>query len=630
MSVISLKESRNTILKVLLCAAFLLQTVGTLTAWNTPATGYETSIYWATPIIFWIALGFSFSVATAIIILDVFGERVSRLLHYTVWGLLGTATFSLAALCIIRGYDSIGIYEDVGSHIGVLSGVVQSGFINTYYPSIYTGPGAFQIFSGVSTMETIAIYPIFYLFIFLIGVYVLSREIFPERGTACIITLLIFFLPIGTVIYLAPYYPILFIGMQSTIRIFPIVLFVLVITLHRKDSEYLLLAGIFAASMVFYHPMASLLLIMTYTAIILHYIIQKKLLLVQSTLSIKAIIVAFCTTISLFILWSWRQFGGMIVDGVLSTLTVFEDQGDREIGELSSFTSDAINYGYSVDTILQIGSINIIIYGLFISGVCLYLLKFRTNKNYSKAGILFLLAGILVAVTGGLFFIDIGFRFSRFLDEVYLLAIIFAGFFLYHVGITLQKRSKILDNRKVFAILLVIMLVICGLSMISFHPSPFTKSDSSQDTVSTYMAMKTLLPRINTDYTSSGVYFTYPHRYRHILESMTSSSYTTYRYDENGTVVTVVADSNIYNGMSMNIVPYHFGYDSINSLGMLYDSPSYLFLFERDLAHYQFVYPEMQEQTMSILDFKRVDSCDLSVNKYYNNGEFRSYVISPV
>lgn len=629
MSVISLKENRNTILKALLCVAFILQTIGTLSAWNTPATGYEASIYWATPIIFWIALGLSFCVATAIILQDVFGERVSRLLHYAGWGLLGTATFSLAALCIIRGYDSVGIAEDAGTHIGALSGVVQSGFFDTYYPSIYTGPGAFQILSGVSTMETIAIYPIFYLFIFLIGIFVLTREIFPERGTAYIITVLTFYLPIGTAIYLAPYYPILFIGMQSTIRLFPIVLFALVVTLHRKHSGYLLLAGIFAASMAFYHPMASLLLMMTYTAIILHYIIQKKLLLVQYDLSIKAILVAFCTTISLFILWSWSYFGGRIVDGVLSVFTVFEDVGNREAGTLSSFTSDATNYGYSIDTILQMGSINIIIYGLFLFGVCLYLLKFRTNKNYSKTGILFLLAGILVAVTGGLFFIDIGFRFSRFLDEVYLLAIIFAGFFLYQTGITLQKRSKILDNRKVFAILLIIMLVVCGFSIVSYHPSPFTKSDSSQDTVSTDKAMETLLPRINTDYNISGIYFFYPYRYRQIQESMNSASYTTYTYGENGTVISAYGTS-IYNGDSITPQPAHFGYDTVDETGMLYNIPSYLFLFEKDLAHYLLVMPELQEYRWSSTDFMHLDSSDSSVNKYYTNGEFRSYIIRPM
>ena len=629
MGVISLKENRNTILKVLLCAAFILQTIGTLAAWNTPATGYEASIYWATPIIFWIALGFSFSVATAIILLNIFGDGVSRLLHYAGWGLLGTATFSLASLCIIRGYDSIGIGEDAGAHIGALSGVVQSGFFDTYYPSIYTGPGAFQILSGVSTMETVAIYPIFYLFVFLIGVFVLTREIFPEKGTAYIITLLAFYLPIGTAIYLAPYYPILFIGMQSTIRLFPIIFFASVVTLHRKHSGYLLLASIFAASMAFYHPMASLLLMMTYTAIILHYVLQKKLLQAHTDLSIKAIFVAFCTTISLFILWSWSMFGTGIVGGVLSVLTVFEDVGNREVGKLSSFASDAVNYGYSIDTILQIGIINIIIYGLFIFGMCLYLLKYRVNKNYSKIGILFLLAGILVAVTGVLIFIDIGFRFSRFLDEVYLLAIIFAGFFLYQIGATLQKWRKILDNRKVFVILLVISLVICGFSVVSFHPSPFTKEDSSQDTASTDRAMETLLPRINTDYNISGIYFSYPNRYRNIQESMTSSAYTTYWYDENGTVASAYG-TGILDGASITLPPYHFGYDTVDETGMLYDISSYLLLFERDLAHYLLVIPELQEFRWNHTDFIHLDSSDSSVIKYYNNGEFKSYIISQV
>ena len=96
--------------------------------------------------------------------------------------------------------------------------------------------------------------------------------------------------------------------------------------------------------------------------------------------------------------------------------------------------------------------------------------------------------------------------------------------------------------------------------------------------------METLLPRINTDYSISGVLFKSSGRYRHIQESMISSSYTTYRYDESGTVVSADG-TGIYSGDSVTSQQYHFGYGTVDETGMLYNIPSYLFLFEKDWAH---------------------------------------------
>ena len=54
---------RNQIIIIVAILSLLILFIGILVAWNTPATGFEPSIYTATPLIFWIAVSLNLILA---------------------------------------------------------------------------------------------------------------------------------------------------------------------------------------------------------------------------------------------------------------------------------------------------------------------------------------------------------------------------------------------------------------------------------------------------------------------------------------------------------------------------------------------------------------------------------------
>jgi len=51
------------------CVCFIFLAIGAYTAWNSPATGYEASIYAATALIFWIAVAICITTGVVIIVM---------------------------------------------------------------------------------------------------------------------------------------------------------------------------------------------------------------------------------------------------------------------------------------------------------------------------------------------------------------------------------------------------------------------------------------------------------------------------------------------------------------------------------------------------------------------------------
>lgn len=611
----------NKNLQIFGAVALILYTIGIITAWNTPVSGYEPSIYAATPIIFWIGIISTYIIGTLIVALHIIRGKTSSFVNILGYILLCLSSLSLISIGIIRGNILYGITDDVGSHIGVLKTLLETGIIASYYPSIYTGSAASILLSGLDVFTTMALYPVFYLGIFILGAYLLAKEIFPNRKTAVLVLLICLYLPIGTAPYISPYYPLLFIGMQSTIRLIPILLYLVIKTCKTHSKALFVTTGVLCVSLVFYHPMASLLVLFLFGSILLFNILNKIIYKEWKIYDIKLSFLMILTVGALFFLWSWKQFGSQIATGVLSLLTVSEaDLSERNAGELLSFASDAAGYGFDVLTILQMGAINLFIYLCLVIGGLYYLLRcFKQNKG-QYLGYLYAYVGLLGVATLAFMVMNIGFKYSRFLDEIYLGGIISAGLILYLVLKEIRRHSA-KESIVSITIIICILMAVCGVSVATVHPSPTSLSGGAQTTQQEYVGVETIITLIDYNKNSTGIHMTGLQRY---VSAIYGSERTvgSNKYGNN-IIISTERSGTEYS----KPVPYHFGYDTgMDSLNELYENGDTVFIIEKDKQYYQAYYPELIADRWGQQDFKQLEM-DKGLDKVYNNMGMEIYQI---
>jgi len=120
--------------RAVVMAGFVALGVGILSAYRAPATGYELSIYAATPIPFWISSCFALLVSVGVAVSDT--DKASLRAGCLLGGLAMTA---VASLPLVRGYHYMGM-EDPMSHLGTTVDL-NAGLISltgNTYPAVHT------------------------------------------------------------------------------------------------------------------------------------------------------------------------------------------------------------------------------------------------------------------------------------------------------------------------------------------------------------------------------------------------------------------------------------------------------------------------------------------------------------
>lgn len=104
-----------------------------LIARNSPATGYEPSIYASTPFLVWVYLFFSVACGIGIVIYCAYkGERSNLWVFGLV--LIGLCNVVVLSLYIIRDYTLWAMAGDPGSQLGKIQETIITGHIDIVYP----------------------------------------------------------------------------------------------------------------------------------------------------------------------------------------------------------------------------------------------------------------------------------------------------------------------------------------------------------------------------------------------------------------------------------------------------------------------------------------------------------------
>ena len=150
----------------LLAIGFVALTAGALVAHNSPASGYEVSLYTATPATVWALLGAAFGISLVVAL----GTAATWLRRLSL-GLGGGTAMTFVGMPVIRGYWFIS-GGDALTHLGWAHGIKAGGIqpAELRYPGLHTGSILFSRTMGVELTHAmmlviVMLFGLFFVFV---------------------------------------------------------------------------------------------------------------------------------------------------------------------------------------------------------------------------------------------------------------------------------------------------------------------------------------------------------------------------------------------------------------------------------------------------------------------------------
>jgi hypothetical protein len=358
--------------KLALVGGFVLLAIGLFAAHRAPASGYEVSIYWATPRLYWIGAGGALLVAMTALLYD-YRSRLAPLAMFL--GLSSVASF--LALPVIRNYYFHG-YADPMTHLGRIR-ALEAGFM-TFVEPIYPGSYAVTVFlgsfSGLATNRSMLYVMFLFALVFLLFIPLTVRVIVPDRrafvvGLFCAFLLL----PVNNVSLYYRFHP-----FSLTTLYFPLVAYLFVSHITHAHDDHALPRAVNASTvalplatvgLLLFHPQAAVNVLIIFAIVIAVQAVARLVAPDHPLARQRAIYGNFAFLAVLFLLWVSMHQGGLgrtidaLIDGLFGWIS-----GEAETaGVVQSRTSSSESIGVSTYTLFVKFFLVSAVYSLLATGV---------------------------------------------------------------------------------------------------------------------------------------------------------------------------------------------------------------------------------------------------------------------
>jgi len=636
--------SAKRIIKVLTICCFVLIVVALFVAWNSPSTGYESSIYKAAPLLVWIFLLFSAACGMGIIVHQVYTKQheTSRLWALGLLLILFSYT-AILSMHIIRGYYfwSIG---DAATHVGEIKNIISTGHtgIDNFYPVMHVFSAQLSQICGLEPELLAKGLPVFFALIYVAFMYLLAKCLLPSKGAVIL----------ATVASLAPLSLRTYLHLVTNSLgnlLFPMALFLLIKSLTTSSWRWRALFILTVFLFPVLHPVPSVALAVVLVTIPLAKFVFQKV--ARSGRKIFDSGVKF-SLVALAVLFAWE--GGWIssfsVTGGVAQSLFAESYSIPELSPTIVEPEPSITESYprpelyTLETAPAPSRIHCAapifarliddlryaqtyghsamkhIFNLF-GAVFLYIVlalialpilwrRIRAQPNLRNLVSLYgPLAGIALLIMA-LYFTAFGFSPLRLLPEIVLICTIFVGFVLYEL-VGKARASPRNRFRPIAPVLVAIILIAAfGSGVAKVYESPWILADNDQATHTEIAGMNWFFDNKNRDVAVCSHCFALGRFADFLLNEPEQSE----RED-------------IPVRIAINYPPPHFGYHKRAWLGEYYTDDVYLVLGERDRLRYVEVYPKLAKYRFYPSDFERLEG-DPTVDKLYSSGGLDVYYIN--
>ena len=596
----------NRIIKIIAIICFILITIALVVARNSPATGYEVSIYAATPILAWFFLISSFACGIGIAVYEVYQKDENRNKLWAI-GLLLILLSSLAiqGLHHIRGYFFYGAGGDTATHLKYAQEIISSGHagVQNIYPITHIFSAQLSQVLDIECIILFGVIPSIFYILYTVFMYLFARTVLPSKGHAILATVAGLTFQYGWwLMYLAPN--------QLANLTLPLAFYLFtkssILTESKAKMPFTALFVIMLILFPVLHPIPAIVLILVLLTIWLPgkvSVSQSKNVAISTEKSYKfssaaslLLIVWFITWISSFYVWDAT---------IRNLIFLLTEGGPTNIDALREQMLYAEGYGYSVmEQFFKVYG-GILVYVVLTLAAFLVLIK-RMKSDINLRN-LFAFYAPLIAFA---FFVAVGYGsntcgLTRILHISILLCSLFVGFLLYELLGHKFSRNCWRKACLFGVIFLLIMVSIHG--VLKLYPSPYTLRPNDQVPQAEFKGMDWFYHSkdVTTPWLSMSIC---PYRYADMLLTQEERAG---RKD----ITRITTD-----------LPYHFGYPENDSLGDQYEKDHYMALNKKDRLIYTEIFPDMAKLRFLPRDFEQLEN-DASIGKLYSNGGFDAYFI---
>ncbi|MDS0300423.1 hypothetical protein NDI76_16875 [Halogeometricum sp. S1BR25-6] len=476
--------------RVLLLVGFLAVAGAVLAARSNPATGYEVSIYRATPVAFWVGV---LAAATIGVVVALYAGRWGRI---TGVGLAGFATMSFAALPFFRGYYYYGT-GDALTHLGWAKQMLGPDF--GFFDIIYPGGHSLALFLS-QTMGVPVRWGMMYAMltvslVTLVFVPLAVWVVLPEPRAVVIAAFsAMLMMPINN-ISTHPHFH----AYTLTTLYFPFVLYLLFKHLTRSAEDASLPEWLSAASLVlpvavtanvFFHPQVAVNVLVFMGTVLAVGLMWRRHVRVSHPAATdgggqhhRLLAGQVLFLFALLVAWAAQYRHTYIyARNILASAMEFLQTGSGAGQAVGRSGGSAQSIGVSLTELFAklflVNTAYIVLAGGLVAAIAYGVIRERyadSNAAVTYIGASALTLGPLFAAT---FVGDVSEYFFRHLGFAMILVAVVGSIALYH----LSERLDGTLGEKAKPVLVVVVVVTMCLSLVTFFPSPYMYHPTSHST----------------------------------------------------------------------------------------------------------------------------------------------------
>ncbi len=591
------------VIKIVGAVCFILIIISLIILNQSPATGYEASIFTFTPVFVWVVVILTFICGLGIILQQLYtGKHEENNLWVTGLCLIVTTSLIVFSVHIFRSYVHLG--GDITTHLAYIQNINISGHFEeqNVYPVLHVYLAQLSQLLQIDTMRLILYIPVLFNIIFMLSIHLLARAILVEKGQVILATVAGLIMPLYFIVLHAT--PINMADMLIPFAFLICLKYMFGHPFRRVQFVLLLLAVIFLLPM--FHPVTTLAVLVMLVTIPVTGAVYQLITRVKSpaNASYRFAIAIF----GVLFIWSYTWVKGLNVweQTVLDIRdTLIQGASTSGLLSLKADIAYAVGYGYSVvEQFFKVYALPVFI--AVVTLIALMVLIYKLPKNDKLYHILAWCGPLgayfiaMVVAMGSGFGLFLG-RTSRYLM---MIGAIFVGFIFYEVF--KKTHGAFFKNlwQKCGVGLLVIALVLCFINLVfSSHASRYILAPNDQITQAEITGVDWFIH--NKEITLSSVFLS-TQGYR--------LKYLSLPYYE------AIEREDIRGWPPIPQPPYHFNYDKQDRLGESYDEHNYMVLNRQDRLLYSEVWPEIAERRFQPGDFEKLEKDNSLDRVYINNG----------
>lgn len=586
------------IVKLMASLGFISTVLALLTARNSPATGYESSIYQSTPPLVWVCFIFSIAIGIGLAVYQTSSQGNLDNIWVLGFGLIVFSSIAVLSLHIIRGYALLDAAGDTGAHLGMIRGTLTNGHASgqNYYPITHIGITQFSLVTGWDylVLQKWAV-PIFGL-LGVTFIYYLFKSILTDKRQAVLASL--------AGVALLDFNSVYFTSNSLANLFLPIPLYFMIKSLTQEMLQWkiLLLGGVFL--LVPFHPVPALAFFLT----ALSLWVSEKTLSLSVGNSAQARSTEFRPDLTLWLLlfvWSITWISSFAIwEGTLRNLyTLITEGGQTQMTSLTNQAWLAASKGYSVALqFFKLYAVTATYIALAILALPLIRKQLAVKRELGRVAGLYGPMTVLSLAVVLLYLTNVPFGALRFLPNIKLMSAAMVGFLLFEF--VNWARTQAIWVSKLVPFTVGVFLFMAFLStMTAVYPSPYTLGINPHTTYAELDGTYWFLYRKKFSVHSAGWYFA-PYSFAYF---QLTPEEQTQRYD-----VSIYATRQL---------PDHFGYNQYSTLGEYYKKDVYVVIREMNRRLYLDTYPQQAEKRLKPGDFDKLGN-DKSIDKLYENNGY--------